>query len=141
MYPLYKDGVIFGALDIGVPEQGIQEISLHVIKVQITIGIAVLVIGLAFILWLTHLIMQPIEQIMLLLKDISEGAGDITRRLGIARTDELGQLAGYFDRTFEKIQEAIQGVKTTVICKQLEVNYPTICTLRLQLRNISQKIC
>ena len=113
MYPLYKDGVIFGALDIGVPEQGIQEISLHVIKVQITIGIAVLVIGLAFILWLTHLIMQPIEQIMLLLKDISEGAGDITRRLGIARTDELGQLAGYFDRTFEKIQEAIQGVKTT----------------------------
>ncbi len=113
MYPLYKDGVIFGALDIGVPEQGIQEISLHVIKVQVTIGIAVLVIGFAFILWLTHLIMQPIEQIKLLLKDISEGAGDITRRLGISRTDELGQLAGYFDRTFEKIQTAIQGVKTT----------------------------
>lgn len=115
MYPLYKDGAIFGALDIGVPEQGIQEISLTVTKVQITIGIAALVLGLSFILWLAHLIMQPIEQIMLLLKDISEGAGDITQRLGISRTDELGQLAGYFDRTFEKIQAAIQGVKTTTL--------------------------
>lgn len=113
MYPLYKDGVIFGALDIGVPEQGIQEISLNVTKVQITIGIAALIVGLAFILWLAHLIMRPIEQIMLLLKDISEGVGDITQRLGISRTDELGQLAGYFDRTFEKIQTAIQSVKTT----------------------------
>ena len=112
MYPLYKDGAIFGALDIGVPEHGIQEISINVTKVQVTIGIAALAIGLTFILWLTHLIMQPIEQIMLLLKDISEGDGNITRRLGISRTDELGQLAGYFDRTFEKIQVAIQGVKT-----------------------------
>ncbi len=118
MYPLYKDGAIFGALDIGVPEQGIQEISLTVTKVQITIGIAALVLGLSFILWLAHLIMQPIEQIMLLLKDISEGAGDITQRLGISRTDELGQLAGYFDRTFEKIQAAIQGVKTTTLDMQ-----------------------
>lgn len=114
MYPLYKDGAIFGALDIGVPEQGIQEISLTVTKVQITIGIAALVLGLSFILWLAHLIMQPIEQIMLLLKDISEGAGDITQRLGISRTDELGQLAGYFDRTFEKIQAAIDTQAKTV---------------------------
>ena len=113
MYPLYKNGAIFGALDIGVPEQGIQEISLNVTKVQVTIGIAALIFGLTIILWFTHLIMQPIEQIMLLLKDISEGEGDITRRMGISRTDELGQLAGYFDLTFEKIQTAIQGVKTT----------------------------
>ena len=113
MYPLYKNGTIFGALDIGVPEQGIQEISLNVTKVQVTIDIAALIFGLTIILWFTHLIMQPIEQIMLLLKDISEGEGDITRRMGISRTDELGQLAGYFDLTFEKIQTAIQGVKTT----------------------------
>ena len=113
MYPIYKNGVIFGALDIGVPEQGIKEITLNVTKVQVTIGIAALIFGLTIILCFTHLIMQPIEQIMLLLKDISEGEGDITCRMRISRTDELGQLAGYFDLTFEKIQTAIQGVKTT----------------------------
>lgn len=113
MYPIYKNGVIFGALDIGVPEQGIKEITLNVTKVQVTIGIAALIFGLTIILWFTHLIMRPIEQIMLLLKDISEGEGDITCRMRISRTDELGQLAGYFDLTFEKIRTAIQGVKTT----------------------------
>ena len=113
IYPLYKNGVLFGALDIGMPEQGIHEISLNVTKVQLTIGMVVLIFGLASILWFTHLVMQPIEQIMLLLKDISEGEGDITRRIGISRTDEVGQLAGYFDLTFEKIQTAIHGIKTT----------------------------
>ena len=111
MYPLYKDGVIFGALDIGVPEQGIREISANVTKVQVTIGIAALIIGLAFTLSLTRLIMRPIEQISSILKGISEGEGDMTRRLTISRNDEIGLLAGYFDRTFEKIQTAIRGVK------------------------------
>lgn len=111
MYPLYKDGVIFGALDIGVPEQGIQAVSMNVTKVQVSIGIAAFILGLAFTLSLTRLIMKPIEQISSILKDISEGEGDMTRRLTISRTDEIGFLAGHFDRTFEKIQTAIRGVK------------------------------
>lgn len=114
MYPIYKNGVVFGSLDIGVPEQGIQGILFSVIRVQIIIGIAALFFGLIAILWFTHLILNPLKQMMLMLKDISEGDGDITRRMSFSRTDELGQLAGYFDLTFEKVQTAIQEIKSTI---------------------------
>ncbi|MEL3906129.1 MAG: methyl-accepting chemotaxis protein [Treponema sp.] len=113
MYPLYKDGKVFGSLDIGVPEQGIREIASNVMKVQVIIGCAALVFGFLIIVLFSRLIVKPIEQLSAILKNIAQEDGDITRRLAIQRTDEIGRMATYFDSTFEKIQETIQGVKTT----------------------------
>lgn len=66
--------------------------------------------------------MCPIEQIMLL-KDISEGDGDIPRQLGISRTDALGQRAGYFDRAFETLKQQSKGV----LCKRHYHFFPRFC--------------
>src|SRR3546814_3430892 len=43
----------------------------------------------------------------ILLKDIASGEGDLTRRLDYARQDELGELAGWFNRFLDKLQPII----------------------------------
>ncbi|PRD20050.1 UNVERIFIED_CONTAM: mcpU [Trichonephila clavipes] len=50
-----------------------------------------------------------------MLKNIASGEGDLTRRLEYARQDELGELAGWFNRFLDKLQPIIADVKNSVI--------------------------
>jgi len=43
-----------------------------------------------------------------MLKDISEGEGDLTKRLNIIKQDELGELAGYFNAFLDKLQGMVK---------------------------------
>jgi methyl-accepting chemotaxis protein len=45
------------------------------------------------------------------LKDISEGEGDLTKRIVIQSSDEVGDLARYFNQTLEKIKNLIINIK------------------------------
>jgi len=49
-----------------------------------------------------------------LLQEISEGDGDLTRRIGLRSRDEIGALAGAFDRFAEKLAVIIGGAKSAV---------------------------
>ncbi|MDR3334708.1 MAG: methyl-accepting chemotaxis protein [Treponema sp.] len=54
---------------------------------------------------------KPIETVSVLLKDISEGEGDLTRTLDIKANNEIGELAHYFNLTIEKISHIINIIK------------------------------
>ncbi|MDR0629484.1 MAG: methyl-accepting chemotaxis protein [Treponema sp.] len=56
-------------------------------------------------------ITKPIVHVALTLKDISEGAGDLTRGLDIQSKDEIGDLARYFNATLEKIKNLVLTIK------------------------------
>jgi len=49
-----------------------------------------------------------------LLRDIAEGEGDLTMRLGISSKDEIGQLARSFDKFAEKLAVIIGDAKSAV---------------------------
>ena len=65
------------------------------------------VVGILSYFLIKILISRPIGQTSAMLRDISEGEGDLTRRLIIANNDEIGELSSYFNRFIEKIQEII----------------------------------
>jgi methyl-accepting chemotaxis protein len=54
---------------------------------------------------------KPVETVSVLLKDISEGEGDLTRTLDIKTDNEIGELAHYFNLTIEKIRHMIDIIK------------------------------
>jgi methyl-accepting chemotaxis protein len=75
------------------------------------------IIGLIGILFVTGVIFfaattitQPLVQITGMVKDISEGDGDLTQRLVATSQDEVGKLAGYFNEFVGKLQSLIQKV-------------------------------
>lgn len=53
-------------------------------------------------------ITKPIKETLLMIKDIAEGEGDLTRRLEIKSNDEIGELAQWFNLFLEKLQNIIR---------------------------------
>ncbi|MCL2007770.1 MAG: methyl-accepting chemotaxis protein [Treponema sp.] len=70
--------------------------------------IIVLVVLLAFIVRRST---KPIVTIVQALKDISEGEGDLTRRINVSTKNEIADLAHYFNQTLEKIKLLIISIK------------------------------
>src|SRR5690606_33530994 len=74
------------------------------------------VIAGLLLMWLTARgVTRPILGVAAMLKDIASGEGDLTRRLQYARQDELGELAGWFNRFLDKLQPIIADVKNSVL--------------------------
>lgn len=72
-------------------------------------GVALLVLIIAAIVMflITRAIVQPIRQTVDMLRDISEGEGDLSRRLEEKGKDEVGELSRHFNRFIEKMQSII----------------------------------
>jgi methyl-accepting chemotaxis protein len=73
---------------------------------------AVLIIAVLAVLTFTILrISKPIKNVVLVLKDISEGEGDLTRTISVNANNEIGDMAHYFNLTLEKIKKLIITIK------------------------------
>ncbi|MBF0119105.1 MAG: methyl-accepting chemotaxis protein [Desulfobacterales bacterium] len=78
------------------------------------IGIIIVFTGLMY--WsASEFIKNPLNKIIDSLKDISEGEGDLTKRLNVYSDDELGTLAKLFNIFIEKLQLMIQQIQKSGI--------------------------
>ncbi|WP_319379873.1 methyl-accepting chemotaxis protein [Thiomicrorhabdus sp.] len=62
----------------------------------------------------TRSVIEPIKTVSHAMRDISEGEGDLTRRLPVNSTDEMGEMARYFNDFMEKIRQMLKEVALTV---------------------------
>jgi methyl-accepting chemotaxis protein len=78
---------------------------------MITIAAIVLLIISGALGWIySAALARPLERIVASLEDISSGSGDLTVRLDASSKDELGQLAGAFNRFVEKIDTIMREI-------------------------------
>nr|MCR5495804.1 HAMP domain-containing protein [Treponema sp.] len=83
----------------------IEAISLVIIVILISMVISVLV---AY--FIAKNITKKLKDLIGILKNISEGDGDLTVRIPATENNELGQVAGYFNLTIEKIANSLKSV-------------------------------
>ncbi|MBH8740269.1 methyl-accepting chemotaxis protein [Pseudomonas aeruginosa] len=82
--------------------------------VELGLGLGAAVLGL-LVLWLrARGVTRPILGVAHMLRDIASGEGDLTQRLPHTGRDELGELAGWFNRFLDKLQPIIRDVKVSV---------------------------
>ncbi|WP_428604187.1 methyl-accepting chemotaxis protein [Sedimenticola sp.] len=87
--------------------RSVESLKSTIAGVAIGIAVVVFVVG-ALIGWVfTGLIVRPIQSTVDAVKDIAEGEGDLTRRLDDRSKDELGELAGWFNRFLDKMQGVV----------------------------------
>ncbi|MFO7752444.1 MAG: methyl-accepting chemotaxis protein [Desulfobacteraceae bacterium] len=89
----------------------------NVRNVLIFIGVlttAILIVGI--ILLVSFFVTKPLNKVVIGLKEIAEGEGDLTNRLPVTTEDEVGNLAASFNAFIEKLHQMItdvsQGVET-----------------------------
>ncbi|MWW65983.1 HAMP domain-containing protein [Pseudomonas aeruginosa] len=82
--------------------------------VELGLGLGAAVLGL-LVVWLSARgVTRPILGVAHMLRDIASGEGDLTQRLPHTGRDELGELAGWFNRFLDKLQPIIRDVKVSV---------------------------
>lgn len=85
-------------------------------KYNITVGIIVLFLLGVLIFFFSLKIIRPINDAVNGLKDISQGEGDLTKRLTVSSQDEIGILSQAFNAFIDKLHTMIiditQGVET-----------------------------
>jgi len=68
------------------------------------------VIGIILSLVIIAAIVKPVKATIANLKDIAEGEGDLTKRLDASSTDEIGEMAKWFNVFIQKLQGIIKQI-------------------------------
>ena len=81
------------------------------IRITVIIMGSVLALVTLAAIFLARSISKPIVNVTNTLKDISEGEGDLTKRIVNNSKDEIGDLSRYFNDTLEKIKKLVISIK------------------------------
>ena len=73
---------------------------------QLIMGLIIIVVMLMY-----YQMIRAIKKTAEVLKDISEGDGDLTKRLEVNRRDEIGEMAKYFNLSLDKIRNLVVLIK------------------------------
>jgi len=111
-----KSKDVIGILFLGNEMTAINNvIAGNVAKQMKTIAIIAVIIlftsAVVNILSYKLILLKPINSATAMLKEISEGEGDLTKRLTLSGRDEISDMAQYFNKTFEKIKHMVLVIK------------------------------
>lgn len=83
-----------------------------------SITLPIMVIGLiamvTAVFFLIRIQLRQLDATRAVLRDISEGSGDLTKRLTVRAEDEVGRLASFFNAFVEKLHGIILGIRAAV---------------------------
>jgi methyl-accepting chemotaxis protein len=110
---------VIGILFIGIEMTAIDAVISHNSAQQIIFIVIIAIVTLLAliginILSFTFILLRPIKAVTGMLKELSEGEGDLTKRLTVTSRDEIGDLALYFNKTLENIKNLVGVIKYKV---------------------------
>ncbi|MCR5218931.1 methyl-accepting chemotaxis protein [Treponema sp.] len=88
---------------MNAPTRAVFQLLILVISIAIVVSV-----GVALLLGVS--ISRPLNKLIGVLKNISEGDGDLTVSLPDTSKDELGRLGFYFNRTISKIADSMRSI-------------------------------
>jgi len=102
-------GILFIGKDANITARLTGRLFLFVDIILVIVGIAGIT---GFYLVMKKILINKLNVLTRRLRDISEGEGDLTRKIEITSSDEIGILSGFFNSFVEKIRGVIDGIKT-----------------------------
>ncbi|MDR2483360.1 MAG: methyl-accepting chemotaxis protein [Treponema sp.] len=82
-----------------------------IFMIVIIVSVVALAVTVVVIWFMSGSISKRIVRVGGAIKDISEGEGDLTRRLTIHANDEIGAMGTHFNNTMEKIRLLVHSIK------------------------------
>jgi methyl-accepting chemotaxis protein len=116
MVPVALDNVDTSwSLMVGSTEDYIMKDVNEMRTFVIILAVIALAAAVVIIYFVLDNITRPIVRVADTLKDISEGEGDLTKRIENHSDDEVGDLARYFNLTLEKIKNLVILIKKQAV--------------------------
>ncbi len=102
----------FLGLDISDKNAGLK--LKRALLIYIMISVAAILSSIIVSLLINRMLSRPLRRLVLSLRHMAEGEGDLTSELPVNSSDELGQAAMEFNRFTGKLQEVIVEVKDII---------------------------
>ncbi|MCL2237781.1 MAG: methyl-accepting chemotaxis protein, partial [Treponema sp.] len=96
---------------IGASEANIFKPIQAITRFTIILALIAIIIGAVITYFVLHYVTKPLVTLADTLKDISEGEGDLTKAVSLNSSDEIGDLAKYFNNTLDKIKRLVLSIK------------------------------
>jgi methyl-accepting chemotaxis protein len=100
-------------------------------NVNLSVALTVVAAAVVILLLLVRRTTSPINNAVERLKDIAQGEGDLTQRLEVTTTDEMGEMATWFNTFLQNLQTMI---------KDIAANAATLSTASAELTSISRQM-
>ncbi|HUX63869.1 methyl-accepting chemotaxis protein [Sulfuricella sp.] len=121
-------GTVLGAVSMNISLEkenaAVRDFSTQIFAAAVLMSIPLL---LFIYLFITKFVTRPLEHMTHGLRDIAQGEGDLSRRLDVEHTDEIGEASQSFNQVMEKFSALIRHVsgsatQVSVAAKQLSGN-------------------
>ncbi|GAB1257434.1 hypothetical protein NBRC116494_19360 [Aurantivibrio plasticivorans] len=111
--PIDAGGIQVGAIYLKVDlTEAAQTIADTIATSVVTIlVVSVLAAGVSYLIQAA--IVKPINSVVVALKDIAQGEGDLTQRLEVKSQDEVGELAQWFNTFIDRVHKIIKDFAST----------------------------
>ena len=114
-----RDNQVIGYLFVGTAMDAINDFISDGIEEgvfrSVLISLVILVVMIVLLIVIFRIILiKPIARAVDMLKEISEGEGDLTKTLQVGSHDEIGRMAYYFNLTLEKIKKMVVNIRLEV---------------------------
>lgn len=107
----WAPGYMHGAYEVVMPLDTMDAQIMGFFWQELEFTIPILIgSGLGMFFVLRTMLAKPLNRLIDLVKDIATGDGDLTKRVNIVRTDEIGLLGTWFDTFLDKLHGVIRDV-------------------------------
>ena len=106
-----KNGFIPLNYVVIVPDVESKKSNQAIVKAMLLLLVIAIVVSIIVSNLFGRTIAGPLLKVTNILKNISEGDGDLTQRLPKLSKDEIGELSGHFNAVMEKLSASISSVK------------------------------
>jgi methyl-accepting chemotaxis protein len=110
--PIYNDTGYTGAMALLQSDDLAKANNRQMILILCGIGLGCMLLAAPLTWMMSRSLVRPVTDMVVRIKDIAEGDGDLTKRLTINTSDELGQLGQWFNLFIERLHTIIIQVKT-----------------------------
>jgi len=131
-------GILFIGIEISTFESHVREICDSQTMMSLVLeAFLLLVVIIANVMSINFIILRPISKVTNILKDISEGEGDLTQSIPIKSNDEVGQLSHYFNKLMDTMRGPIGDTKKTI--DNLAAASEELSVISRQLYSVSER--
>jgi methyl-accepting chemotaxis protein len=108
----WKVGYMHGAYEVQLPVKEVDDQVAAFITGGLSWTVPLVVIGGGlFVFLLRNIMVKPLKNLIAAINNVADGEGDLTARINVNRSDEVGQLAGGFNKFVSYLHNVISDVR------------------------------
>jgi methyl-accepting chemotaxis protein len=109
--PVYNESGYVGAVALLQSDARAKANNRQMVLMLCVVGAACMLLAAPLSWMLSRSMVKPVSDMVVRIKDIAEGEGDLTKRIAVHSQDELGQLGRWFNTFIERLHAIIVQVK------------------------------